>query len=84
MILLIVWCTVELVKTDGSIKMEYVVKSSYLETEWGEKVSDRDLFDGNHLIWKCKGVCYEVSICGTHSKYEMLLSLNYLKLDQIC
>ena len=54
------------------------MKSSYLETEWGEKVSDRDLFYGNHLIWKCEGACYEVSTCGTHSKYEMLLSLNYV------
>uniref|UniRef100_A0A1X7SWM7 Uncharacterized protein n=1 Tax=Amphimedon queenslandica TaxID=400682 RepID=A0A1X7SWM7_AMPQE len=28
-----VWCTVELMKTDASIKKEYHVKSNYLETE---------------------------------------------------
>lgn len=58
-------------KTDSSIKKDYQVKSNYLETELGEKVTERDLFYGNHLIWKCKGACYEVSICGTHSKYEI-------------
>ena len=55
-------------KTDSSIKKDYHVKSNYLETELGEKVTERDLFYG---IWKCKGACYEVSICGTHSKYEI-------------
>ena len=46
--------TVELVKTDGSVK-EYTVKSSSLENELGETVSVKDLFYGNKLIWKYIG-----------------------------
>ena len=63
----LVWCTVVLVKTDGSVK-EYTVKSSSLENELGETVSDKDLFYGNKLIWKYRGCPYDIKICGTHSE----------------
>ena len=38
-----VWCTVEITKSNGT-KQENVVSSRFLETEYGEKVTSKDLF----------------------------------------
>uniref|UniRef100_A0A1X7TD73 Uncharacterized protein n=1 Tax=Amphimedon queenslandica TaxID=400682 RepID=A0A1X7TD73_AMPQE len=58
-------CSIELTKTDGSVK-EYTVKASNLEKETGDALTERDLFHGNRVLWKCRGSQYEVKICGTH------------------
>lgn len=61
-----VWCTVEITKSNGT-KQENVVSSRFLETEYGEKVTSKDLFFGNLLIWRAKGKPYQV-VLETHSK----------------
>ena len=62
------WCTVQLTKNDGTTK-EYGVRSSYLETENGEKVTLKDLFYGSNVIWKARGRPYSVVVMETHRKY---------------
>ena len=63
-----VWCTVQLTKNDGTTN-EYDVRSSYLETENGEKVTLKDLFYGSNVIWKARGRPYAVVVMETHRKY---------------
>lgn len=65
-IIIIVWCTIELIKIDGRRK-EYLVNSRFLETETGEKLCEKDLVFGKKLIWKSKGVPYEVTMMERHS-----------------
>ena len=61
------WCTVELVKSDGK-KIEYTVNSKYLETESGQPVSEEHLHINSKVVWKSKGKPFEVTILDTHSK----------------
>lgn len=74
--LLLVWCTISLKKSDGTIE-ERVVRSKFLETECGKKVNHKDLYIGNILIWKAKGVPFEVQLLQTHSK-SCMWSYNYV------
>lgn len=70
----IVWCTVELKRIDGSTK-EYPVRANKLETETGEKVTQKDLYHGSNVIWKARGKPYEVCVLETHRKFSCLLIL---------
>ncbi len=56
-----VWCTVE-----THTHKEYCVNSKHLETEVGNPVGVKDLFFENKVIWKSKGLPYEVTILETH------------------
>uniref|UniRef100_A0A1X7UP57 Uncharacterized protein n=1 Tax=Amphimedon queenslandica TaxID=400682 RepID=A0A1X7UP57_AMPQE len=51
-------CYIELTKTDGSVK-EYTVEASNLEKETVDALTERDLFYGNRVLWKCRGSRYE-------------------------
>lgn len=64
-IVLLVWCTIKLESPVGSNR-EYSVHSRFLQTETGEKVTEKDLFFGNSVIWMSKGKPYEVTVLETH------------------
>ena len=49
------------------------VSSRYLETEDGEPVGLNDLHFENKVIWRCKGVPYEVIILHTNSKLGIII-----------
>ena len=68
---IIVWCTIELIRSDGRRK-EYPVNSRYLETETGEKLCQQDLYFGSKVIWKAKGKPFSVTIMETHIKLRFL------------
>ena len=66
------WCTVQLTRNNGKVE-EHNVRSTFLETELGVKVTLKDLFYGNNVIWRAKGKPYEVIVLVTHRKQRFLL-----------
>ena len=72
----IVWCTVELTTKKGT--KEYTTSSKTLQTEDGNPVAESDLTFGNTVIWLSKGIPYETTILGLHSK------LTYASFMHLC
>lgn len=58
------WCTIISLEDNKT----HSINSKDLETETCEFVTDSDLYEGNELIWKCKGVPYTVEVKEVHGE----------------